>query len=1663
MKSKIVSIVLCVMIVASISTPITVNVGEHSSSSNELEGPPTSNISEPNPQIVEQPSSGSNEMEDLTLSKIAEPNPQIGGQASENPKETEDPLLSIIPPQNPQIVEQPSPSSSGSGGLADSPWPMFRQNLNHTGVSPYDTSLNNGRLKWSFMTNGRIMSQSPVIGIDGTIYVGSDDGNFYAINPDGTEKWNISGRTNANSAAISSDGTIYVGRNAGNLLAIHPNGTEKWQFMTSDSVMSSPAISSEDTIYVGSEDYNFYAINPDGTEKWRFTTGSFVLSSPAICFDGIVYFGSDDNNLYAMNPNGTKKWNFMTGGAVRSSPAIGSDGTIYVGSHDFKLYAIKPDGTEKWNFPTGQVVPSSPAIGSDGTIYVGSEDYNFYAINPNGTEKWHFTAGNLVQTSPAIGSDGMIYFGSQDTKLYAIYPNGTEKWSFTTGDRIISSPAIGSDGNIYFGDFSYHGKLYALGTQQTQPPVANAGPDQSVDEGDTVYFNGTGSYDPNYDWHKLVVNYASDSALHLRKTNPGGPYLGAWEGGVMEWVTFSSPRPFWIGKMAGHLGQGPTGKEYTYYWKMHESGDFTLNLRAANGEFYADVYDETDNAYIVSGLHVAQGAEVVTRYLDNGHVYRLDIYDTYTPSGFPNDLDVLFHIEETDILLTPDKDSLVYYVSQNPLDLAIEGPGVYDITFYSRSIQEFYTYYANQLNHSEDEVSGGELGLASPPYNKGITPGEYEDIFLDLADELNYTWDLNDLVDSDGDGNFTNDVDATGPTPTYVYGDNGIYNVTLTVRTMGEEGKIEKIDQDVVFCVDVSGSMDPGSIPIIKDGLTYYVNEMIVPDHGAVVLYGGPAYLMNPLTDNYPDLLTDIGNIPEPPTGPNTPMGDAMNISIDELLLNGIKGHTHVIILLTDGMQNAGIHLPIPEAYNAAYHNITIYTIGLDSANGTLEETTLMLIADITGGKYYYAPNASFLITIYREIAKLVEYPYGEPMSDTDTMQVTVNNVAPSITPFGPFSGDEPYFVSITTASKDPGSDDLTFTWEFELGPTITNTVYNDGSGPDPYPSPWGTYPFSATDSTSHTYSDDGIYKLKLTVEDDDGGLITHSTNITVNNVEPIITPFLPTTILEEGTPFNISAASTDPGSDDLTFTWEFELGPTITNTYYNDGSASDPYPSPWGTYPFSTTDMVGHTYGDNGMYQITLTVKDDDGGLTTYSTNITVHNVAPTITPFLPTTIIEEGTPFNISAASTDPGSDDLIFTWEFELGPTITNMYYNDGSASDPYPSPWGIYPFSSTDMVGHTYGDNGVYQITLIVEDDDGDSTPFITNITVNNVAPTVDPGGPYTVDENSPITLNGIGTDPGSDDLTFTWEFELGPTISNIHYNDGISPEPIYDPINNEIKSPGGAYPFSTTDTVQHTYGDNGNYTITLTVEDDDGGKTIVTTYIIVNNVAPTILNIEAYMYVNFTLRVAGEKWHSVNITLYEDDSEIWSAGVTRRPGSPDAQAATLSGYSINFGSRYNAIVDYLPNDPRVNGNVWGGNPVWVILEFQDGTSERLHHTFNVRKTYWNSTHWNHIDPWEVNLTSVIYRHNITFEAVGTDPGSDDLIFYWEFGDGGTAGPNTYFNNGVNPDPFPSPEINPINALDKVMYAYSAPGTYTVTLTVMDDDGGIATTTLVMMIL
>lgn len=116
----------------------------------------------------------------------------------------------------------------------------------------------------------------------------------------------------------------------------------------------------------------------------------------------------------------------------------------------------------------------------------------------------------------------------------------------------------------------------------------------------------------------------------------------------------------------------------------------------------------------------------------------------------------------------------------------------------------------------------------------------------------------------------------------------------------------------------------------------------------------------------------------------------------------------------------------------------------------------------------------------------------------------TVNNVNPSVTldttasiafPAGTaFVGTKGVAQTHKASASDPGSDDLTFKWAFPPDATTASATYfNDGVGPDPFPSPLGAFPFASSDTASVTFGSPGLYHVLLEAVDDDSGATSTS------------------------------------------------------------------------------------------------------------------------------------------------------------------------------------------------------------------------------------------------------------------------------------------------------------------------------------------------------------------------------------------------------------------------------------------------------------------------------------------------------------------------------------------------------------------------------------------
>jgi outer membrane protein assembly factor BamB len=141
---------------------------------------------------------------------------------------------------------------------------------------------------------------TPAVGPDGTIYVGADNSNMYAVTPAGQLKWMFEAECEVagiwSSAALSDDGqTLYFGANKGGIYALRTaDGTLAWQYPILGSVYSSLTLDRNGVLYTGSTAGHLIAIDSGTSEKiWDYTNPDAVAvrTAPALRSDGTLLIG----------------------------------------------------------------------------------------------------------------------------------------------------------------------------------------------------------------------------------------------------------------------------------------------------------------------------------------------------------------------------------------------------------------------------------------------------------------------------------------------------------------------------------------------------------------------------------------------------------------------------------------------------------------------------------------------------------------------------------------------------------------------------------------------------------------------------------------------------------------------------------------------------------------------------------------------------------------------------------------------------------------------------------------------------------------------------------------------------------------------------------------------------------------------------------------------------------------------------------------------------------------------------------------------------------------------------------------------------------------------------------------------------------------------------
>jgi Ca-activated chloride channel homolog len=229
---------------------------------------------------------------------------------------------------------------------------------------------------------------------------------------------------------------------------------------------------------------------------------------------------------------------------------------------------------------------------------------------------------------------------------------------------------------------------------------------------------------------------------------------------------------------------------------------------------------------------------------------------------------------------------------------------------------------------------------------------------------------------------------------------------------LGEPQPVPTTGRRLMLAIDTSGSMATGDMAGGASRLRVVqsvAGSFIDGRHGdrvGLILFGTEPYLQAPLTADLATVHRFLNEALVGVAGTQTAIGDAIGLAIKRLRAEdrgngtagaagataaagaagtagaGMAARQTILVLLTDGENDAGAMPPLEAAGLAAQAGLRIYTIGVGAApesrmfgmsagNTDLDEDTLKAIAKATGGEYFRATDANALQAVYSQIDRL--------------------------------------------------------------------------------------------------------------------------------------------------------------------------------------------------------------------------------------------------------------------------------------------------------------------------------------------------------------------------------------------------------------------------------------------------------------------------------------------------------------------------------------------------------------------------------------------------------------------------------------------------------------------------------------------------------------------
>ncbi|HLJ95117.1 MAG TPA: choice-of-anchor Q domain-containing protein, partial [Gemmataceae bacterium] len=656
-----------------------------------------------------------------------------------------------------------------------------------------------------------------------------------------------------------------------------------------------------------------------------------------------------------------------------------------------------------------------------------------------------------------------------------------------------------------------------------------------------------------------------------------------------------------------------------------------------------------------------------------------------------------------------------------------------------------------------------------------------------------------------------------------------IANSTITGNTSGAFGTVSGQGGGTITLLSVTLANNLGGGGLFNNGVTFSTRNTILSGNaGGDVMgnigsqghnlignsAGGSGFAASDILNMNPRLLAPANNggptqtmalgfaLPGDPSFPNNPavdVGDNNGAAATDQrdstfarIINGvidIGAFEDQIVSTAPANQAAveGTALSVNLASFTDQAPLSSYTVTILWGDGSSSTLTLNSQGAIPSQMHTFTDEGSYAVTVQ--------------LSDADgdtgqkTFTVTVSN--PNVVATGSFA----FSASEGTAS----AAQTVATFTDPAGPETLSDYSASITWGDGGPATVGNLSQSGTTFTvqgSHTYAEEGTYTITVTINHETTTAQTVTSTATVSN-PPVAASGGFSFSAVEGSGFTAQkvATFTDPGGPET-------LSDYSASITWGDGSAATTgsISLPGGSTAFTVTGS--HTYAEEGAYTITVTIGHETTAAQTASTIVTVSNPPVTASGGFAFSAAEGaalGT--QMVATFTDPAGPETLsdytvsINWGDSTAATAGNIVLLSGSTT-----------FSVTGS--HTYAEEGTYTITVTVGHENTTPQTATSTATVSDPNVIATGGSAFSASEGSLSVTQMVATftDPGGAEANDGTHYS-----ATINWGDNTSTQ------TGTISFSGSTFTVSG----NHTYGDEGTYTITVTINHESTAPQSVT--------------------------------------------------------------------------------------------------------------------------------------------------------------------------------------------------------------------------------------------